>query len=76
MWVPTPIYESLPYVYVLCGALFFYGTLYIGVTAPGATIYVATGLISIVFGSVVFIMRHTTRAATDQNTSGRLIEAA
>ena len=75
MWLPTPIYESLPYVYVLCGAFFFYGTLYIGVTAPGATIYIATGLISIVFGSVVFIMRNTTRAAATQGKQGNLAEA-
>lgn len=61
MWLPTPIYESLPYVYILCGALFFFGTLYIGVTAPGATLYIATGLISIVYGSVVFVLRQEYR---------------
>ena len=66
MWLPAPLYASLPYLYVLCGALFFFGTLYIGVTAPGATLYVATGLISIVYGFVVFMLRHTTRAAAEQ----------
>ena len=66
MWLPTPLYESLPYIYVLCGALFIFGTLYIGVTAPGATLYIATGMICIVFGSVVFVLRQTSRAAAEQ----------
>lgn len=66
MWLPARVYESLPYVYVLCGALFIFGTLYIGVTAPGATIYLASGLISIVYGAVVFVLRQTSRAAATQ----------
>ena len=68
MWLPTSIYESLPYVYVLCGGLFFFGTLYIGVTAPGATLYIAAGMISIVYGTVVFVLRQTSRAAAEQLT--------
>lgn len=75
MWLPTPVYESLPYVYVLCGALFFFGTLYIGVTAPGATLYIATGLISIVYGAVVFVLRQTSRAVAVQAKQGELAEA-
>lgn len=66
MWIPGPVYESLPYIYVLCGGLFIFGTLYIGVTAPGATLYIASGLISIVYGSVVFVLRQTSRAASVQ----------
>ena len=64
MWLPAPVYESLPYAYVLCGALFIFGTLYIGVTAPGATLYMACGLICIVYGAVVFVLRQTSRVAT------------
>lgn len=67
MWLPGPVYTCLPYVYVLCGALFIFGTLYIGVTAPGATLYIACGLISIVYGSVVFVLRQTSRAAAAQS---------
>lgn len=67
MWLPAPVYECLPYVYVLCGALFIFGTLYIGVTAPGATLYVSCGLISIVYGAVVFVLRQTSRAAAAQS---------
>lgn len=58
MWIPTPIYESLPYAYVLGGVLFISGTLYIGLSAPGARLYVGCGLVSIVYGAFVFAKRY------------------
>jgi len=61
MWLPTPIYESLPYLYVLGGVLFISGTLYIGLAAPGAALYIACGLISIVYGAYIFVKRHQYR---------------
>ena len=57
MWLPGPLYESLPYVYIIGGVLFISGTLYIGVTAPGAPLYIACGLISIVYGAAIFSKR-------------------
>jgi len=57
MWLPGPIYESLPYVYVTGGVMFLLGTLYIGLTAPGAALYIACGLISILYGAFIFSMR-------------------
>ncbi len=66
MWLPAPLYESLPYTYLLIGALFIFGTMYIGVSAPGATLYFACGLISTVYGAVVFVLRQTCRAAAHQ----------
>ncbi len=63
VWLSGPIYNSLPYVYVLGGAIFWSGTRYIGITAPGAILYVACGLFSIVCGGVVFARR---RATVDQ----------
>ena len=66
MWIPSPLYESLPYLYILGGVLFISGTLYIGVTAPGASLYIACGLISIVAGVVVFIRRQMHRASAEQ----------
>ena len=66
MWLPAPLYESLPYFYILGGALFNFGTGYIGVTAPGASLYIACGLISIVYGVVVFVRRQAHRAEPEQ----------
>lgn len=61
MWLPAPLYESLPYLYVLGGVLFISGTFYIGVNAPGSPLYVACGLISIVYGAYVFKRRMESR---------------
>jgi len=66
MWLPAPLYESLPYTYILIGILFMSGTLYIGVSAPGVTLYLACGLISTVYGAVVFVLRQTCRSAAQQ----------
>jgi hypothetical protein len=66
MWLPAPLYESLPYVYILGGALFNFGTIYIGVTAPGASLYMASGLTSIVYGMVVFVRRQAYRTTPEQ----------
>lgn len=65
MWLPGPIYESLPYCYVLIGCLFLTGTLYIGLAAPGASLYIACGLISIVSGAIVFMRRLIYRSAME-----------
>jgi len=66
MWLPAPLYESLPYNYILGGVLFLSGTLYIGVTAPGASLYIACGLISTIFGVAVFLHRQASRAVTER----------
>jgi len=68
MWLPTPIYEALPYLYVIGGVLFISGTLYIGLNAPGATLYIACGLIAIVYGAYIFARRraHRNMAKTGQ----------
>jgi hypothetical protein len=57
MWLPEPIYESLPYVYLLIGALFLSGAIYLGVGAAGVPYYIATGILSIVGGVVIYMRR-------------------
>ena len=69
MWIPTPVYEALPYLYILGGVLFISGTMYIGFTAPGAALYVACGLLSIVYGAVIFAKRHTYRKGLTKTTT-------
>ena len=66
MWIPTPVYEALPYFYVVTGILFFSGTMYIGLTAPFAILYLASGIFSIVYGAMIFAKR----AAHRQRTPG------
>lgn len=61
MWLPGPIYESLPYLYIVGGVLFISGTLYIGVITSGATLYIACGVMSIVYGAYIFKKRQDAR---------------
>lgn len=61
MWIPTPVYEALPYLYVLGGVLFISGTMYIGFGAPGALLYVGCGLLSSIYGAVILAKRHAYR---------------
>lgn len=57
MWIPTPIYEALPYFYVVVGILFFSGTMYIGLSAPFAVLYLTSGVFSIAYGAMIFAKR-------------------
>lgn len=61
MWIPGPLYESLPYLYVVGGVLFISGTLYIGLESEGAALYIICGLISICSGLLVFVRRQNAR---------------
>jgi hypothetical protein len=65
MWIPGPIYESLPYLYTLGGALFISGTLYIGINTPGSPLYIGCGLVSIVYGAYIFKRRAEARAQSE-----------
>jgi len=61
MWLPRPIYESLPYLYITGGVLFISGTLYMGVNSSGTALYIACGLVSIVYGAYILKMRQDAR---------------
>ncbi len=65
MWLPGPVYESLPYCYLLGGVLFISGTFYIGLSAPGATLYLACGIVCIIAGALILIRRQLYRAAAE-----------
>jgi len=65
MWIPGPLYESLPYLYTLGGVLFISGTLYIGINTPGSPLYIGCGLVSIVYGAYVFKLRTEARGQSE-----------
>lgn len=62
MWLPTPVYESLPYAYVVVGLLFISGATYIGVETGESSIYLGAGAISVLSGVLVYMRRVTARA--------------
>ena len=61
MWLPTPVYESLPCAYVIGGALFVSGGIYLGPGIQTAPMYLALGVISILSGVLIFIKRRQAR---------------
>jgi hypothetical protein len=66
MWLPGPIYECLPYLYIVGGVLFISGTSYVGVAANSATLYIACGLISIIYGTFIFKIRQDARQLSNR----------
>lgn len=61
MWLPTPVYESLPYAYVVGGAMFVAGGIYLGPGVQTAPMYLSLGVISILSGVLIFIKRRQAR---------------
>jgi hypothetical protein len=70
MWVSKPIYEALPYFYLLVGAISLAASMYLN-HWYWPTICFAVGLICLVAGLVVLLKRrdhrdHARRAGHDQ----------
>ena len=69
VWLPGKLYESLPYLYVVTGSLFNAGIIYVGLDAPGAAYYLATGTLCTLYGLAVFYRRQMHRRAPDDPQS-------
>lgn len=61
MRLPEPVYEGLPYLYVIAGTLFNGGVLYVGLNAPWAAYYLVIGICCTIVGLVVFYRRQKYR---------------
>ena len=57
MWLPEPVYKSLPTLYAFIGACFIIGVFYLGLDAPMSPVYLAMGLVSILGSITVTIWR-------------------
>ncbi len=57
MWLPEPVYTSLPTLYAVMGVLFILGVFYVGLDAPNSAVYLGLGLASIVASITVTIWR-------------------
>lgn len=62
MWLPAPVYESLPYAYVVVGILFISGATYIGLGQGESTLYLGVGAASVLAGIFVYMRRMSARA--------------
>ena len=53
MWLPPPIYEALPTVYMIIGALILGGVYYVGFNGPTSFAYAGLGVFSVLAGIAV-----------------------
>ena len=64
MWLPTPIYERTPQLWLLMAVLFVVLALYIGFDYPLTYFYVTLGIVCGVRGVRVLRMRRSYRKST------------
>lgn len=77
MWLPTPIYERTPQLWLLMAVLFVVLGSYIGFAYPLTYFYVLLGIVCAVRGAQVLRMRKSYRVAqAERGTDDTLIEAA
>ena len=67
MWLPSSLYESLPWAYVLIGVLFIGGVYYVGANGYGMLVYIALGVACIVSGLSIARVRNNIRNAALAN---------
>lgn len=58
MWLPEPIYKSLPTLYAVMGISFVLGVIYLGLDTPMSPVYLGVGLVSLLAAVVVTIWRN------------------
>lgn len=63
MWLPTPIYERTPQLWLLMAVLFVVLGSYVGFAYPLTYFYVALGIVCAIRGVGVLRMRRTYRQA-------------
>ncbi len=63
MHLPKPIYEALPYFYVLAGVGFIAGAAYVSHWYTGAPVYSFFGYFCLVAGMAIGLRRFTYRRA-------------
>ena len=57
MWLPKPVYKSLPVIYALMGVLFIAGAIYIDLRDPMGPMYLGLGILSILASITVAYLR-------------------
>ena len=69
MWLPEPIYKSLPTFYAAMGACFIVGVFYLGFDAPMSPVYLGMGLVSILASITVTFWRSKSSVKTHRANS-------
>ena len=61
MWLPKPLYDALPAIYVLVGVLFVSGAIYLGFVHEAAPAYAGIGAVCVLSGLLVRKLREQSR---------------
>ena len=61
MWIPTPLYERIPLLWLLLGLLFMSSGMYLGFDYELTLLYFGTGVFCVVWGARIVVMRHVYR---------------
>ena len=61
VWLPSAVYEALPYVYLVAGFSLLAGLAYIGVYSSMAALYGVAGVGSLIAGVLVLRRRNEAR---------------
>lgn len=69
MWLPTPVYERLPQFWLLVGLLFIAGGMYLGFDYKFSSWYFVIGVLSIIWGIVLFVIRARRKGESTQPAS-------
>ncbi|MDJ0711103.1 MAG: hypothetical protein QNJ14_11960 [Woeseiaceae bacterium] len=69
MWLPTPLYEALPFLYVSVGSLLIAGVAYIGFDVRSASFYFSLGVACVLFGLLLYYIRYVHRTSGKGNNS-------
>ncbi|MEM7431739.1 MAG: hypothetical protein AAF351_07345 [Pseudomonadota bacterium] len=70
MWLPEPLYKSLPTTYLVVGLLILSGALYMGSSAKYFMLFAVTGAVSLVAAVVVFLLRRSKNSNVETSESG------
>lgn len=57
MWLPKPVYKSLPMMYAVMGVLFIAGAIYLDLKDPMGPAYLGLGIVSILASITVSYWR-------------------
>ncbi len=68
MWLPKPIYNALPTIYIVVGLLLASGVIYIGLERSGAIYYLLLAALCIAAGLIVQWLR--SRPARSSTSAG------
>jgi hypothetical protein len=61
MWLPKPIYEALPAIYMVIGVIFLLGAVYLGFSHPAAIAYAGIGVVCALTGVFIRELRQEAR---------------